>query len=523
MEKFTNPEQFNFSAEKPDLEKIYDQKINPVDTTEEKNTEIEKDGLLTEDRIKELSLKYANSEEETDKFADFVSAKFKKSISRRDFLKIAAGTAVGLTVGYKYFEKEIDNLWMEFQEQRENDYEIEYSEEMTKLYEELEKFPEKEVDYEKVNKNLNGISVEFEHAKFIKNSDKKEVDEMIDSIIANNNDVILFGEYHGVDSNAVNAAQVLEKLMKKGKKIAKIGLEFLDFKNPESVELTEKFNNKQISSEEFYYKGYFLSDIKPLFEFAQKNNIPIEGLENEKSIDSNLSLMERVAQRATNMSLKVGSMAQEKDNSDVIVIFSGMAHSSKSGYGEKKGKNYLPPLQTVEYTTQGTVEQAVEKNYTFKEYLEKLGFKPTVIKLEDINHQAQVNNDLFGYTYNFLKEEDVQKFSERWKKEWQNYKIDRKNPFSIDSNDEKNSYLLVNPAEVPNTPPALNVFEEIKKNFYPLHKMIHKIDYVSYESYKYKMSLLSQTKAGILAKLAEINSESGKIKKLYLPEQIKKK
>ncbi len=473
---------------------------------------------------KYLSGKERTSVKEIKDFGDFVKEKIDKPITRRNALKlIIGGAAAALFINKDYLLDNINVWWSEFQEQEENGYEIEYSKEMTALYKELEKFPEKEIDYEKVNKNLNGIGIEFKHAKFIKNSEKKEVDKMIDSIIANDNDIILFGEYHGVDSNAINAVKVLEKLKEKsGKKITKIAFEFLDFNDPKSVELIEKFNNKQISAEDFHSKSYFQGNMKPLLEFAQKNNISIEGLEDQKNINSELSLMEKAAQRAVNMSLKSGSLAKEKNNDNILVIFSGVAHSSKSGYGEKKGHEYLSPLQRIEYTTQTTAEQAVEKNLTFKEYLEEFGFKPAVIKLEDINHQAQVNNNLFGYTYNFLKEEDAQKISEQWKKEWQNYKIDRKNPFSINSNDEKNSYLVVNPSEIPNTPPALNAFEEIKKNFYHLHKMIRKVNYVNYIPDKYEMNLLAQTGADISAKLAEIKLESGKIKKLYLPEQLKK-
>ncbi|MBU4338747.1 ChaN family lipoprotein [Patescibacteria group bacterium] len=491
------------------------------------NESVENRPFVAED-IRQLSSKYLSGEKRIKDFGDFLAVKTdpKNKYSRRNFLKIA-GAAIGVATGimtYKYLKENFDALWAEFQETTENNYETVYSKEMTNLYKELEKFPEEKIDYEKVNKNLNGINIEFKHAEFIKNSDKKEVDEMIDSMIASKNDIILFGEYHGVDSNAVDAVQVLEKLMKKtDKKISKIGLEFLDFKDPVSVDLIEKFNNKQISSEDFYSQGYFQSDIRPLLEFAQKNNIPVEGLENKNNLSDDLSLEEKAAKRAVDMNLKAGSMAQEKDSNDILIIFSGVAHSSKSGYGEKKGRNYLPPVQTVEYTTQGTADEAVEKNYLFKESLEKQKFKPAVIKLENMNHQARANNNLFGYTYNFLKDEDAQKFSEQWKQEWQNYKIDRKKPFSINSNDEKNSFLLVNPSEIPNTPPALNVFEEIRKKFNPLYKMIRKKDYVSYSPppNKYEMSLLAQTGASLSAKLADINLKSGNPEKMYLPEQIK--
>ena len=481
-----------------------------------------KDDHATLEEIADLAKEKTYDESKISLFVKFVEDKFKKPITRRNFMKLA-GAALAASISYAYLKDNFENLWKEFEEIIENNYEVVYSKEMTALYEELKNRPEDDVDNEKVDENLKGISNEFEHAEFIKNSSKEDLDEMIDKIITNDRDVILFGEYHGVDSNAVNAVQILEKLMKKDhKKISKIGLEFLDFNDPKSIRLTEMFNNKQISSEDFYYKGgRFLSDIRPLLEFAQKNNILIEGLEKEISPSEIFDPQERAVARAVDMSIRAGSMAKEKSDDDILVVFSGAAHSSKSCYEEKKGFNHLSTLQVVEYTTQETAEQAVKKNYTFKEYLEKLGFRPTVIKLEDMNHQARVNNNLFGYTYNFLEEEEMQKYSTQWKKDWKNYTADRKEPFSTNLNDEKNSYIVVNPSEIPEIPPALNVFEEIRKKFPLLHKMICKSNYVDYSPHKYEMSLLAQTGSPILAKMATINLKSGKPNKIFLPEQLK--
>jgi hypothetical protein len=473
--------------------------------------------ILTKEDVKDLAGGFSADKEEIGGFSDFISNKFKKmSVSRRRFLKIAAGAVVGLTIGYKYFKENIDNLWAEYQREKLSGYEIDYSEEMTQLYEEVKNFPERERKPEDINKNLKAVEGELKYIEFIKNSEKKNIGNLVDNLIGADSDVILFGEWHGPESNAKNAVKILGEFKNKSqKKIIKIALEFLDFKDKKSVEYTEKFNKKEVSPEEFYLKGYFRSDIRPLLEFAQKNNILIEGLEDKENFGYFKGL-----ERFTGMSHRVGKLTKEKNENEIVIVFAGAGHTTKKTWRFPEIANHLATMRPVLYISEEAAEIAGEKDYTFKEYLEKLGLRPAVVNLKDLSHSSMTVDNIFGYTYNFLGEEEAIQASNRFEEKWNNYKVGRKEPFWMKESED--IHLFVNPSEIPNTPPALNMFETIRKNHPILYKIIKK-DYVDYQPFKYDQVLAFRSENYKSAKIADLDLKTGKVKKLYLPEQEKAK
>lgn len=469
--------------------------------------------ILTKENIKSLAKGFSKNEEEVEGFSDFIVNKFKKmSVSRRRFLKIAAGAVVGLTIGYKYFKENIDNLWAEYQREKLVGYEIGYSEEMTQLYEEVKNFPERKRKPEDINKNLKAVEDELKYIEFIKNSEKKNIGNLVENLIGADSDVVLFGEWHGPESNAKNAVKILEEFKNKSqKKIIKIALEFLDFKDKKSVEYTEKFNKKEISSEEFFKVGNFRSDIRPLLEFAQENNILIEGLEDKENFGYFKGL-----ERFTGMSHRVGKLTKEKNENEIVIVFAGAGHTTKETWRSPEVANHLATMRPTQYISEEAAEIAGEKEYTFKEYLEKLGLRPAVVNLKDLGHSSMTVDNIFGYTYNFLGEEEAIQSGKRFKEKWNNYKVGRKEPFWIKESED--IHLFVNPSEIPNTPPALNMFEIIRKN-HPILEKIIKNDYVDYQSFKYNVALYSNTEGQKSAKIAELDLKTGVVKKLYLPKQ----
>ncbi len=503
----------------------------------EKEPSASKKKTLTESDIEDLARNFSKNEKEIEGFVEFIDNKFKK-MSRRDFLKAAIGgigAAASVSYCYKYFKENADKLWTEYQqlekkkEQIEPEYKIVYSKEMTELYEKVENLPNKEIKYKSLDEALKDVSELFKHAEFIKNSKKNNLEWLVNELNRRDLDAILFGEYHGPKSNAVNLVKILESLqLKSNKKIAKIALEYVDFVDQRDVDLTEKFNKKEISIDDFYhasshFKTDFRTDIRPILEFAWKNNIPITGLEDKR----NFSGEETGLKRFRNMSQRVGDLLKDKKGEEIIVTFSGLSHTTRKNLSEKAIHEEERAIRGEKYDT------SKEKDYTFKEHLEKIGFSAVAINLEDWKFIHTKDNWNLGTNYYLLKKGDDEIFYNYCQKRWNNYKTTEKETFSIEN--EEGIYTVVTPCKVPETSPNLNVLKAIKKT--PILKnLVDKKDVFFLPFYKdpenpYLTKIFSprylKTHAtkfiDIAVKIADIDFETGKVRKLYLPEQAKDK
>lgn len=504
-------EKFNFPPENTEgILNGQEKKPDNPDTPEKRDVEFKNDGSLSVNDIKDLSSKYSGDKEETDRFADFIMKKFKKSITRRDFLKTAAGAAVGLTIGYAYFKENIDKLWLEFQEERENGYEIEYSEQLTELYEEVKNSPDKEIRHETLGKTLKDVNVLFENAEFIKNSDKKNLEYLANELDEKQLDVLLFGENHGPESNAKNAVAILEKLKKK--KISKICLEFLDRKDREKAALTELFNNKKISADEFFKNGNYPSDIRPLLDFAQKNNIPVSGIEDYENYGDEAGF-----ERFLSMSNIVEEEAKNKKENETIAVFTGKFHTDQKNLGET-----FEYLMNEKPFFKESYDSGQQRNYTMKECLEESGLKPAVINLEDWKYTSSTDNLYVKEKYGRLQnDEEAEIFKNYCQKKWSSYMIGGENVFSVANKNAENTYTIVTPSEVPDISPALNLSGEIRKKYQKLQDILDKEAILS--EFGSQEAKIHKSFSGKDIKIAELHEKTGKIKKLFLPEQSKEK
>ena len=377
-----------------------------------------------------------------------------------------------------------------------------FSKKLTGLYEEVKDLPDKNIKYENLEESLEEANKFFNYAELIQNGEKKDLNNLADNLKDKETDVILFGEYHGPKSNAVNTVEVLKKLQDRNCKIANIAFEFLSYNDPKAVELTEQFNNKEISVENFYYSGhlYARSDIKPILEFAQNNNIPITGIESSEHSFSYNNLS-----RFTDISHRVGKIAEHKKEGEITAVFVGARHTTESNF------NLDDPI-TSKYRENR--EKIDEKDYTIKEYLEELDFKPAVINLDEWKEFAKVSDEYFRESYNKLEGKNASLFGNYCVENWKKYKLDQKNIFVVDHGKGKNVYSVVSPSEIAEVPPSLNVLKGIEDNYSTLKKIMHKQGvFISYENNK-----ISLEYNGEKMDVAQIDSETGQIKKIFLPE-----
>lgn len=376
------------------------------------------------------------------------------------------------------------------------------SKKITEIYEKVKDSPDKESKYENLTGKIEEAGKFLKYAELIKNGEKENLNKLSSDLDQKGVDTILFGEYHGPESNAINAVKILEKLQEKNnKKISKIGLEFLKFNDPKDIELTEKFNNKEISAEDFYSKGYFRSDIRPLLEFAQKNNIPIAGLEDEKNFGNPTDM-----KRFTEISHKVGEMSKDKKNNEIVAVFIGQRHTTESNFG-------LDNPIFSDYKENR--KDAIAKDYTIKEYLEKLGFNPAAINLDEWSEFAKASDEYFGNSYNKLEEKNKDVFGEYAIKNWNKYKLDQKETFVINHGEGSNTYSVVNFSETPANPPSLTVFKSIKEKYPQLEEIIHKKNV--FTTYGYGQLTLEYNNDKI--KIAHLDPDAGNIKEIFLPQE----
>ncbi len=397
---------------------------------------------------------------------------------------------------------------LDAEDDSENDHKFENAEKevisggMTDLYHKTENLPDNQVKYEKLDDVLEETDVYLNYAESIHDSEKeKNIDDLADSLVESKSDVILLGEWHGPDSNAINAAKILEKFQEKGgKEIGAMVFEFLSYTDPEAAKLIDQFNNKEISVKEFYCSGhlYARSDIMPLLEFAQQNDIPIAGLEKEK-----IDFAPDDFNRFTEISHRVGEIADENKDK-VEVVFVGIRHLDEDEFE-------LPDAH-IKYR-EASVD-ASEKDYTIKEYLEKdLNIKTAAIKFHVPEVFAAVTDEFSKEKYNNLHDEDKESFADHVAEEWErNYKLDQKETFVVEHKDKENVYSVVSPANVPEVPPYLNALESIRENYPQLEETMHKLGV--FVSYGYDKITLQYNNENLV--VAEIDHKTGKLKEIQL-------
>lgn len=328
---------------------------------------------------------------------------------------------------------------------------------------------------------------------------------MVNDLDENGTDVILFGEWHGPESNAVNAVEILEKMQDKNHEIGEIAFEFLSYDDLKAVELVEQFNNGEISAEDFYYSGclYARSDIRPLLEFAQDNEIPITGIEGGESLSP------RDLSRFTEISHRIGEIAEDKEEDEITAVFIGTRHTTESNF------NLDDPIISEYKEGRGEID---ENDYTIKEYLEESGFNPAAINLDEWKEFAKASDEYFRESYNDLEEEDAKLFGDHCMENWEKYKLDQENTFVVEHNDEKNVYSVVSPSEITEVPPYLNAFKGIEDNYPILKEIMQKQGVFVIQGYD-KISLEYN---GEKADVVQIDPESGQIKEIFLPEEPEK-
>ncbi|MCK4800277.1 hypothetical protein KAS31_04840, partial [Candidatus Parcubacteria bacterium] len=333
-----------------------------------------------------------------------------------------------------------------------------FSEKLADIYEEVKDLPDRNIRYENLDESIEEANRFSDYAELIQNGEKEGIDELVNDLDENGTDVILFGEWHGPESNAVNAVEILEKMQDKDHEIGEIAFEFLSYDDPKAVELVEQFNNGEISAEDFYYSGclYARSDIRPLLEFAQDNEIPITGIEGGESLSP------RDLSRFTEISHRIGEIAEDKEEDEITAVFIGTRHTTESNF------NLDDPIISEYKEGRGEID---ENDYTIKEYLEESGFNPAAINLDEWKEFAKASDEYFRESYNDLEEEDAKLFGDHCMENWEKYKLDQENTFVVEHNDEKNVYSVVSPSGITEVPPYLNAFKGIEDN-HPILKEI---------------------------------------------------
>ena len=378
-----------------------------------------------------------------------------------------------------------------------------FSEKLADIYEEVKDLPDRDMQYENLDENIEEADKFFDCAEFIQNGEKESIDDIVDDLKENEIDTLLFGEWHGPDSNVDSTLEVLEKMQDDNHKIVKIALESLSYTDSKSVELVEQFNNREISADDLRSCLYTRSDIRPILEFAQDNGIPITGIETGNSPSpGDLS-------RFTEMSHRVAEIVEDKEDGEIVAVFAGLRHTTEAGFS-------LDDIDVSEYK-EGRGEMD-EKDYTMKEHLEELGFKPAAINLYDWERFAEKSDEYFYGSYEKLERENARSFGDHCLENWENYKLDQEDVFAIDHGEEKNVYSIISPGEIAEAPPSLNALKSIEDNYPAIEEIIHKQN-VYLEYYNDKISVGYSDK---LTEIVQMDPESGQIKEIFLPEDPEK-
>lgn len=386
----------------------------------EHSPEIIKKGA--EKDISKLAEGYFGDGKEVKDFVDFVTKKIEK-MSRRDLLKIAG--AIGLSVGYKYFEKNIDNLWQEYQKEKTTEVKKEFKDlqSSTELLEKIDQYPE-----------------------MIKKSEKQTLNEFAKDLSKKDFDNLIIGEWHGFGPTSEKAAHLLEELIKNNKKISAICLEGLSYTDPEHIGITKKINERELPLEKM---PKIIGPIE-LIKLATKYSIEIIGMEKGKIGDYRPDEYSRFRE----MSERIGEISKERAKDGIVVAYVGQRHVTVDSWEndillkqlaeEKNYYNILPK------------EEALENNYTIKEYLEKMNLRPVAIQIEDWAKLTKAVDSALAVRLENLSPKDKKLFYEEAKNKWQNYILEEKDDFVVPYPKGKdNTFAMVIPSKVPEIPSSL--------------------------------------------------------------------
>ncbi|MFZ2969919.1 MAG: hypothetical protein WA063_02110, partial [Minisyncoccia bacterium] len=386
----------------------------------------------------------------------------------------------------------------------ENDHKFENAEkevvskEMNDLYDKVENLPDNKVKYDKLDDVKEETDLYLDYAESIHNGEKESVNQMVDDLVKSSPRVITFGEWHGPESNAINTVEILEKFKEKGgEEIGSIVFEFLSYTDPEAVKLTEQFNNKEISVKEFYNSGhlYARSDIRPILEFAQQNDIPIAGLEKEK-----VDFAPDDFNRFTEISHRVGEIANENKNK-VEVVFVGVRHLDEETF----------ELPDAHIGYREAKADANEKDYIINKYLEEdLGLKTAEVKFHVPEIFAIATDEFSREKYINLGEEDKKEFAEHVEVGWKNYESEQEETVVVKH--KEGVYSVVSPGKIADVPTYVNALESIRENYPQLEETMHKLGV--FVSYGYDKITLQYNNENLV--VAEIDHETGKLKEILL-------
>lgn len=465
----------------------------------------ERTGRHSNEEIESVIDDYLNNKKVIDektrnKFAEFVEKEIDKPRTRRNVLKLMGGAAIALFINKDYILENINAWWAEFQE-KENDFEIEYSEELTKLYEEGAcLLPKKEKGIEDLKLKLDTLNESFRYVEALRNSEKKPLDEFITDLSKEEFDALLFGVRH--NSPPETAAKILEGLIKKGKKFSQMDFEGLSITDTDDIEAVKKFNEGNLSREEM--AGHIQESVDSILDIVKANSINISGTELNKGFER-----PRGFGRFTYISDVVEKSVRANQEKGIVGFYGGGGHVTLDNWNFSSRK------------FDGAYGEALEKNYTVKEYLEKKGFNPRALLMENMEQLADFDDVGSSRLFEELPESERNSFYEKVIEQWQNYLLKEKTPFASKYPDgKKNSFSVVIPGQIPPLPPQLNGFKTAYGNKY-LSEILEKFDLRSMrrDDKTIKLEVYVNDKS---IPFVDVDSRTGKVTKMYLPMQAKK-
>ncbi len=444
--------------------------------------------------------------EKTTKQDNSIFRQIQEPMTRRNFLKIATKAAIGLSTGH-LVNKEIDGMLAEYEKEKTTKgIEIEYSDGLTKLYEEVHKMPEKEKEYTNLEVGKNLAEKLFEYPKKIRDSNKQNFDEFAKGLSQEEFDDLIIGKWDGPEPTDEKSAYIVEELIKNNKKISAIGLEYLSYTDPIEVKTTEKFNRGEISSKEM--PVIVSLENEALLELAQKNSIKIIGLEKDKS--------QNFFDRLKEISERVGEINREKKKNDIVVTHIGQGHTTIDGW------RYFDPLLKLQRGTLTLPMEkiALENNYTIEESLEKDGFKSITVQIDDWKKLIYAHDNVLAKWYEDLPEKDKKSFYEFCENSWRNYSLeeDDEGVYPYPNGKGKTFSAISNvPTKFPEKPPILNGYKLAYDNPY-LAEILRKTNGIG--DVAYYPDLILKVKD---LPIVEVDKNTGNVTKMYLPKQAKNK
>ncbi len=381
--------------------------------------------------IIELAEKRAGKEE-VKGFGDFLASKLNKPIDRRTALKIGLGTAVGL-ISADYAINNIDRLWNEYQEKR-TDEAIRESKEL--------------------QSSINLLNKVAEYPEMIEKSKKQTLNEFAKDLSKKDFDNLILGVWHEMSPapSTEKSIYLLEELIKNGKKISTIGLEGISYLDPEHVETIKKINQGEAPPGEITKISGIVNNYADLAEFAKNNSIEIVGLEKEPFAKHK---EENRWKRFTEISKRVGEITKEKKKDGIVVTFIGQNHATIDTWKDRILLNELAGNKDYLYFGDLPIGEALENNYTNKEYLEEMN-KPVVVHIENWRWFMEATEDAFTMRFDSLSTKDQKIFYEIAKNKWLSYRLKEKEDFVVPYPKAKeNIYSMIIPSEISKKPPKL--------------------------------------------------------------------